>query len=99
MAKDLDPRHDRPSWKLASYGPAKYQRTLISIPDTSFEEMRMKAVNAAKEGKLNDYVSDSLLLGHRTVQDVLYTGAVRGYSRRKCRSRVSESRKQHPSNV
>lgn len=61
MARDLDPRYDRPSWKLASYGPAKYQPILISIPDTSFDEMRMKAVHAANNGKFMDYVSSQLI--------------------------------------
>ena len=99
MAKDLDPKHDRPSWKLASYGPAKYQRTLISIPDTSFEEMRIKAVSAAKDGKLNDYVSGVPLLGPTFIQYVLYADATRGDSLRKRRVRVPESRKQYPDGV
>lgn len=56
VTSDLSPQHDRPGWLLSSYGPSKYQPTLIGGLDLSPEEMRVKALEAVKSGNIQQYV-------------------------------------------
>lgn len=49
---------DKPSWPLSSYAPAKYEPMLVAGLDQSFEELRVNAAKALKEGKINEYVSN-----------------------------------------
>ena len=56
LRKDLDVKIDRPSWPLSSYGPAKFQETIIGHLDESPEELRVKAAQAAKANAYSDYV-------------------------------------------
>ncbi|KAF6764154.1 hypothetical protein DFP72DRAFT_870911 [Ephemerocybe angulata] len=48
---------EKPSWPLSSYGPAKYEPTMVAGLDMSFEELRVKAVEAQKAGNVNEYVA------------------------------------------
>ncbi len=61
MTKDLKPDDDRPTWLLSSYGPAKFQPTILSGLDESPEELRVKAATAAKTGTFTEYVGQTLL--------------------------------------
>lgn len=54
ITRDLE--HERPIWPLSTYGPAKYQPTLMSGLDDSPEELRVKSVEAARSGTTQDYV-------------------------------------------
>lgn len=56
ITRDLNPRSDKPLWPLSSYGPAKYQPTLVPGLDESPEEMRVKAESALKAGNIQEYV-------------------------------------------
>lgn len=62
MTKDLTPGMDKPMWPLTSYGPAKNEPTLITRFDESPEELRYRAVSAAKTGQISEYVSQSVTL-------------------------------------
>lgn len=61
MTKDITPGQEKPLWPLGSYGPAKLQPTLIGGLDESFEELRVKAVEALKAGTINEYVRADFL--------------------------------------
>jgi nucleoporin NUP42 len=56
MTKDFDVKGDMPSWPLSSYGPAKHEKNLLPSLDESFEELRVKAVTAMRNGNINEYV-------------------------------------------
>jgi len=56
MAKDFTANVEKPLWALSSYGPAKYEPTLISNLDESPEELRLKALVAVQSGASIDYV-------------------------------------------
>jgi nucleoporin NUP42 len=56
MTKDFDIKADKPSWPLSSYGPAKHEKNLLPSLDESFEELRVKAVTAMRNGNINEYV-------------------------------------------
>lgn len=60
MTKDLTVGQDRPSWPLASYGPAKYVPTVLGGLDESQEELRVKTVAALKAGNIQEYVCPPL---------------------------------------
>ena len=62
MTKDFDFKADKPSWPLSSYGPAKNEKNLLSSLDESSEELRFKAVTAARNGNINEYVRCSLFI-------------------------------------
>jgi hypothetical protein len=47
---------DKPSWPLSSYGVAKNEPTFLSGLDVSPEELRVQAVLALKDNKIQDYV-------------------------------------------
>ncbi|KAJ7151694.1 hypothetical protein C8R46DRAFT_490839 [Mycena filopes] len=48
---------ERPVWPLGSYGPAKYEPTLLTGLDESPEELRLKAATAMKAGTMNEYLA------------------------------------------
>ncbi|OBZ70306.1 Nucleoporin-like protein 2 [Grifola frondosa] len=54
LTRDLDV--DRPAWPLSSYGPAKFEVNLIPNLDESPEELRVKAVQAAQSGTIQEYL-------------------------------------------
>jgi nucleoporin NUP42 len=56
MTKDFDAKGDKPSWPLSSYGPAKHEGNLLPSLDESFEELRIKAATAVRNGNINEYV-------------------------------------------
>ncbi|KAI0068479.1 hypothetical protein BV25DRAFT_1833732 [Artomyces pyxidatus] len=56
MTKDFDNAYDKPLWPLSTYGPAKHEPNLLPPLDESFEELRLKAVTAAKSGTINEYI-------------------------------------------
>jgi len=51
---------DKPSWPLSSYGVAKNEPTFLTGLDVSPEELRVQAVLALKDGKIQDYVRPPL---------------------------------------
>jgi nucleoporin NUP42 len=48
---------EKPMWPLSSYGPAKYEPTIVKGLDQSPEELRVKAVMAKASGTSNEYAS------------------------------------------
>jgi nucleoporin NUP42 len=50
---------EKPSWPLSSYGPAKYEPTVVTGQDMSTEELRVKASQAQAAGNINEYVCRS----------------------------------------
>ncbi|KAJ7222612.1 hypothetical protein GGX14DRAFT_429278, partial [Mycena pura] len=54
---DLTSGKERPLWPLTSYGPAKFEPTLLSGLDESPEELRLRAATGAKAGNVNEYLS------------------------------------------
>ena len=48
---------EKPMWPLSSYGPAKYEPTIIASLDESPEELRWRAVQALKTGNIAEYAS------------------------------------------
>ena len=54
ITRDLE--NERPIWPLSTYGPAKYQPTLMTGLDMSPEELRVKAAEAARAGTTQEYV-------------------------------------------
>lgn len=61
ITKDFTPNNDKPLWPLSSYGPAKYQANLLTGLDESPEELRVRAVQAIKNGNMQEYVSSPFL--------------------------------------
>ncbi|KAJ7356606.1 hypothetical protein DFH08DRAFT_461495 [Mycena albidolilacea] len=57
IKNDLTMGKERPIWPLASYGPAKFEPTLLSGLDESPEELRLRAATAAKAGNVNEYLA------------------------------------------
>ncbi|KAF5322519.1 hypothetical protein D9619_000184 [Psilocybe cf. subviscida] len=55
IESDMNLTVDKPSWPLSSYAPAKYEPMLVAGLDQSFEELRVNAAKALKEGKINEY--------------------------------------------
>lgn len=74
IARDLDPNADkseRPSWPLATYGPAKYQPNLLPGLDESPEELRVRAALAAQTNTTAEYVkyeADRIATAGRTIE-------------------------------
>jgi nucleoporin NUP42 len=56
MTKDLTANVDKPTWPLSSYGPAKYEPTLLGGLDESPEELRLRAATALQASNANEYV-------------------------------------------
>lgn len=75
MTKDLTSSIDRPIWPLTSYGPAKFQPTLIAGLDESPEELRVKAATAAKTGAIQEYVRRSVLGLNLTADNQIHFAA------------------------
>ncbi|KAF7336061.1 Kinase-like protein [Mycena sanguinolenta] len=57
IVNDFTTGKGKPLWPLASYGPAKFEPTLLSGLDESPEELRVKAEAAMKAGNLNEYLT------------------------------------------
>lgn len=55
MAKDLTPNNEKPIWPMSSFGPAKYEPTIIAGLDISPEELRFKAIQALNSGNAAEY--------------------------------------------
>ncbi|KAJ6524268.1 hypothetical protein DFH09DRAFT_1189749 [Mycena vulgaris] len=55
IQNDLTMGHERPMWPFTSYGPAKFEPTVLHGLDESPEELRLKATNAMKAGNVHEY--------------------------------------------
>ena len=67
MKKDLTDGVEKPLWPLSSFGPGKYENTLLKGLDESPEEMRVKAWEANRSGQALTYVSALLPLYHQSL--------------------------------
>ena len=90
MTKDFDFKADKPSWPLSSYGPAKNEKNLLSSLDESSEELRFKAVTAARNGNINEYVRCSLFIYSNDSLTVGETVSIRAECFHKCRSNLRQ---------
>ncbi|KAJ3489684.1 hypothetical protein NLJ89_g11506 [Agrocybe chaxingu] len=73
ISNDLDPKSEKPTWPLSSYGPAKFEPQLIKGFDESPEELRWKAVTAQQAGNINQYLqyeTNKIAEANRTYEDV-----------------------------
>lgn len=61
IKNDLTMGKERPIWPLTSYGPAKFEPTLLTGLDESPEELRVRATAALKAGNINEYVRLALV--------------------------------------
>jgi hypothetical protein len=75
MQRDFGPA-EKPLWPLSSYGVGKYEPSFLSGLDISPEELRVRAVEALKEGKGAEYVSNSHLNPFQTI-DVHFIESIR----------------------
>lgn len=64
MREDLGP-NNRPIWKTSSYGPAKYEPNLLTGLDVSPEEMRLRAYDALKEGRITEYAQQEAVIANQ----------------------------------
>ncbi|PAV21417.1 hypothetical protein PNOK_0404400 [Pyrrhoderma noxium] len=55
LAKDITPGFEKPLWPFSSFGPAKFESTIIAGLDISPEELRFKALEALRSGNPVEY--------------------------------------------
>ena len=63
LAKDITPGFEKPLWPFSSFGPAKFESTIIAGLDISPEELRFKALEALRSGNPVEYVCTHLNFG------------------------------------
>jgi nucleoporin NUP42 len=84
IQRDFGPS-DKPLWPLSSYGAAKYEPTFLEGLDVSPEELRFRAWEATKDGKMQEYVS--LTLSHLSFAQptsMFYVGTIRNQCHSEC---------------